>query len=60
MSHNGTDRLSAGLPGIDSRQGQYIFLYSTASRPAQRLTQPCVQLISRTSPAPPEGKVAGT
>jgi hypothetical protein len=33
----------AGRPGFNSRQGQEIFLYSTASRPALGLTQPPVQ-----------------
>jgi hypothetical protein len=39
------DGLGAGHPGFDSRQGQVIFLYSTASRPVLGPTQPPVQWI---------------
>jgi hypothetical protein len=37
--------LQAGLPGLDFRKGQVIFLYPTASRPALGLTQPSVQWV---------------
>jgi hypothetical protein len=40
-----SDRLRAGGSEIDSWQGQGIFLYSTASRPAPRSTQPPVQWV---------------
>jgi hypothetical protein len=38
-------KLRAGWPGFDSWQGQIIFLFATASRPALGPIQPLVQLI---------------
>jgi hypothetical protein len=38
-----TDGLPDGWPCFDSRRGQEIFLYSTASRPALGSTHPPVQ-----------------
>jgi hypothetical protein len=40
-----SDRLQDGRQGFDSRQGQEIFLYSTASRPALGPTQPPIQWV---------------
>jgi hypothetical protein len=40
-----SDGLRAGRPGFDSRQGQEIFLFSTASRSALRPTQPPMQWV---------------
>jgi hypothetical protein len=39
-------------------QGENIFLYSTASRPATGLTQPPVEWV--TGPLSPEGQAVGT
>jgi hypothetical protein len=36
-----------GQPGFDSRQGQGIFLFSTASKLALGSTQPLIQWVSR-------------
>jgi hypothetical protein len=38
-------KLRAGRPGLDSRQGQEIFLYITASKPALGPTQPPIQWV---------------
>jgi hypothetical protein len=40
-----SDGLQAGRPGFDSRQGQVIFLDSTASRRALELVQPPIQRV---------------
>jgi hypothetical protein len=40
-----SDGLRAGRPEFDSPQGQEIFLYSTASRPAVGSTQPPMQWV---------------
>jgi hypothetical protein len=40
-----SDGLRAGRPGFDSRQGQEIFLYSTASRQVLGSTQPPTQWV---------------
>jgi hypothetical protein len=40
-----SDGLGAGRPEFYSRQGQAIFLYSTASGPALGLTQPPTQWV---------------
>jgi hypothetical protein len=42
----GSDGLRAGRQGFDSRQGQEIFLFSTASRPALGPTQPPTQWVA--------------
>jgi hypothetical protein len=42
-----TTGYGAGRPGFDSRQGQEIILYSTASRPALGTTQPPVEWVPR-------------
>jgi hypothetical protein len=52
-----SDGLRAGWQGFDSRQGQKIFLYSTASRLALWPTQPTIQWVRGGSF--PGGKVAG-
>jgi hypothetical protein len=40
-----SDRLRAGRSGFDSRQGQEIFLFSTASRPPLGPTQPPIKWV---------------
>jgi hypothetical protein len=40
-----SDELRAGRPGFNSRQGQEIFLFSTAPRPALGPTQPPIQWV---------------
>jgi hypothetical protein len=45
-----SDGLRAGQPGFDCRQGQEIFLYSTASRLALGPTQPFLWVLAAVSP----------
>jgi hypothetical protein len=42
-----SDGLQDGRPGLDSRQGKQIFLFSTASRPPAGPTQPLIQWAPR-------------
>jgi hypothetical protein len=51
-----SDGLRAGRPGLDSRQRQEVFLFSTASRPTLGPTQPPVQWVLEDSP---RGKLKG-
>jgi hypothetical protein len=46
QSHRYSDWIRGGQPGFDCRQGQGIFLYSTAARPALEPTQPPIQWVS--------------
>jgi hypothetical protein len=52
-------RLGAARPGFDSRQGQEIFAFSIAFRPALELTQPHIQRVRGGGGPIPWSKAAG-